>query len=152
MLHAAASLNNIITHYSCIALMWQREVSSHALVTRILCITNSMHASIIWSCSTEDASNQSELSIMCVWEHDVMRPDTVTHQLAPLFSRRKMLMRSREETPAFKAQTPAIWDRSSALRTAYSMRASLRKRPAPLPLCALTLTNQSAERKVLHEY
>ncbi len=46
-------------------------------------------------------------------------------------------------TPAFKAQSPAIWDRSSALRTAYSMRASLRMRPA---VSVYTCTDQSERR------
>lgn len=44
---SSRALSNTYTlaHYSCMTLMWQREVSSHALVARILCI-NKLNASI----------------------------------------------------------------------------------------------------------
>lgn len=59
-------------------------------------------------------------------------------------SRLKMLMRSREVTPAFKAQTPAIRDLSAPRTLCAPVCACAPRTRAP--------ANRSAERKLPHEY
>lgn len=69
---------------------------------------------------------------------------TSSARVFQLLSRLKMLMRSREVTPAFKAQTPAIRDLSAPRTLCAPVCACAPRTRAP--------ANRSAERKLLHEY
>lgn len=155
---SSRALLNIYTHahHSCMTLMWQRDVSSHALVTRMLCV-NKLNASID-SIKLRHRGCIRSIAIInneCVraWRHASRDCLSVCLSLTSSF-RSSLAWRcwcgAARWRPLLKPSRPQSETAPllSAPRTICAPLCAC----APLSLFTRTLTNQSAERKILHEY